>query len=352
MRTNFYDVTFSEFETLMAGSGGSGPGLLQLYGLFYKKKLTAFPELCPDRLAPRAYIAFKERFYLKSPEIEQVQSSSDDTHKFLIKFEDGKSVETVLIPFYGRYTICISTQVGCAMKCSFCYTGTQGLTRHLTASEIVAQYLIAWRWIESRHEWGKIAPRIVFMGQGEPLHNVDNLKKAFDIFMAPQGLHLGPRQMTLSTSGYMPGILRLGELPQFNLALSLHSPFNHKREELIPINKTWPVEEIMAELKKRPLKGRQFLTMEYLLVKDFNDSEEDAIALRDLLFGLKAIVNIIPFNPYPGAKWERPTEEGVIAFKKRLVELKVIAMVRVTKGADILAACGQLNTKEESLPLN
>lgn len=292
----------------------------------------------------------EENFDFSLPEIKQVNQSDDGTIKFLIGFKDSLAVETVLIPFHHKFTVCLSTQVGCAMKCSFCYTGTMGLKRHLNAGEIVGQYMVAWNYLREILPAHDFTPNIVFMGQGEPLHNADAVKKAIEIFMESHGLGIGPRQMTISTAGHLPGLKKFSTFPKVNLALSLHSPFNEIRNKLIPINEQWPLEEIFAELDtiSTGLMKSQFIVFEYLLIKDLNDRQEDADELAKLLKSRRAIINIIPFNPFPGSEFKRPSSEDVGIFKEKLVQLNLRTHVRTTKGSDILAACGQLISAKKS----
>ncbi len=278
------------------------------------------------------------------PLVHTVHESPDETVKFLMQFSDGQKVETVLIPFYKRYTLCLSTQVGCGMKCSFCYTGTQGLKRHLEAHEIVGQYIQAWRWLKNNRKSKTIAPNIVFMGQGEPLHNFDSVKWATEIFLEKDTFHIGPRQITLSTAGYLPGLTRFHEFPQINLAISFHSPVNETRNELIPLNKTYPIEKLLEAIDQVPLMKRQYITFEYLMIKNLNMHESDVKSLHHLLKSRKAILNLIPFNPFPGSHYLRPEPAEIDHFKEQLVKNGIHVMVRTTKGDEILAACGQLKT--------
>jgi 23S rRNA (adenine2503-C2)-methyltransferase len=282
------------------------------------------------------------------PEISNSTEASDNTVKFLIRMRDGLEVETVLIPFYKRYTICLSTQVGCAMNCSFCYTGTQGLKRHLKAEEIVGQYLVVKNWLQKKYPTA-LAPAIVFMGQGEPLHNRLEVEKAIRVLSDRSCIGVGHRQITLSTIGPTNAIPFLKDFPRINIALSLHSPFNEERSEIIPINTKSPLESVIAALDELPLLSRQFITYEYLLLKNFNMSQKHADGLQKLLSGKKAILNLIPWNPYPGAKWERPEPHEIEQFKKLLVDRKLRVMIRTTKGSEILAACGQLKVNSKEL---
>jgi len=255
-------------------------------------------------------------------------------------------VESVLVPFASRDAVCLSSQVGCAMGCTFCFTSLMGLKRHLTSEEIIAQYEFVKSWVIEKNQ-GRLPPNIVFMGQGEPLHNFEELKKAILWFTHPKQGKLGPRQITVSTSGFVPGLERFDELGGVNLALSLHSPFNDQRSELIPLNRRWPIQEVFQTIDKINLRSRQFINLEYLMISNFNMSEEHARALSELAFGRKVIINLIPFNPYPGTSWKRPSMDEIETFKKFLVAQKLRVFLRTTKGDEIMAACGQLNTNKE-----
>lgn len=272
-----------------------------------------------------------------------VQEAKDGTVKFLLGLHDGRAVETVLVPFNHRDCVCVSTQVGCAMNCSFCHTGQQGLTRNLTAQEIVLEYTAVWQWLQE-HRPGRPRPRVVYMGQGEPMHNFEEVKESIRILTDQRGIALGIRSITVSTAGHLPGIKRFMELGGVNFALSLHSPFNAERSQLIPINERWPLEQVFAAIDLLQLRKKQFINCEYLVVKDFNHTARHAEALRTLLSDRQAIVNLIPFNPYPGSPWERPSMAEVEVFKALLVERGIRVFIRTTKGDEIMAACGQLNT--------
>ena len=232
------------------------------------------------------------------------------------------------------------------MNCSFCFTGTQGLKRNLKTEEIIGQYLVVRDWMRQNQKIS-LNPNIVFMGQGEPFHNWSAVTGAIAIFLHPKMVGLGPRQLTLSTSGFLEGF-DATNLPPINYALSLHSPFESQREELIPINRKYPLTSVIKNLQQIPLLPRQFITYEYLLIKDFNMSDDHAQALGKLLAGTKSIINLIPFNPFPGSQWQRPTKEEIDGFKEKLVQQKLRVMIRTTKGDDILAACGQLKVNKFS----
>lgn len=336
---SIYALTQEDLKSFLSANDFSlelAPIILQ--NLYKKNKRT-------KTISEKLLSVLEGNFSFSLPEIKQVSKSPDGTIKFLMGFHDQKTVETVLIPFHKRFTVCLSSQVGCAMKCSFCYTGTMGLSRHLKSSEIVGQYVVAANYLREELGQKPVSPNIVFMGQGEPLHNSEEVLRAINIFMEPLGLGVGPRQMTLSTAGFLPGMKKLADFPKINIALSLHSPFNEVRKELIPINQHYPLEEILGALDELDLMKRQFVTYEYLLIDELNDRKEDADELKRLLGNRPAIINIIPFNPFPGSSYKRPSTEKVEGFKEMLVERKLRTMVRTTKGSDILAACGQLKSK-------
>lgn len=341
---NFYQYTLQELKALFATHGLPASGPNRLFNWHYKQRHS---ELCTVDLAKSTQDFIKKNLSFALPEIDTVQVSEDDrTVKFLFHLADGKKVETVLIPSNKRYGICLSSQVGCAMKCSFCHTGLQGLERHLGPHEIVGQFLAAEAWLNQHRPTDNKIATIVFMGQGEPLHNFDSVKRAIEIFISQNGMSLGCDKITISTAGYLPGLMRWkDEMPDVNIALSLHSTFKEKRDQLIPINAKYPVEEVIKVVNAIPKNKKRFVIYEYLLARGFNDSEKDARSLGETLQGSRAFVNIIPFNPFPGAKYERPTLDELDQFKAWLDEYAVPNLVRFTKGHDILAACGQLNSK-------
>lgn len=327
VQTSFYQFTLSELQEKF---GATIPS--KLFNWFYKKRRT-------DLQVPDVSKATVEQFTFDLPKLDLVSESEDGTVKFLFELRDGKKIETVLIPSNKKYAVCLSSQVGCAMKCSFCYTGTQGLTRHLETHEIVGQLLAVEKWLERRIE------TIVFMGQGEPLHNFDSVRRACEIFLSQHGLCMAADKVTISTAGYLPGLQRWKtEMPAVNIALSLHAIDPLKRNELIPINQRFPLPEVLAAINAIPRKAKRFVIYEYLLAKGFNDSLEDARKLGETLRGQRAFVNMIPFNPFPGSKYERPDPESIQRFKAELDKFGVTSLVRFTKGDDVLAACGQLQT--------
>lgn len=344
MNNSFYQYTLKDLEVIFAQNNlpPTGPG--NLFNWHYKKRIQT---PCHKDLAKISIDYLQNNMNFDLPKINTTKLSIDKTVKFLFALRDDSKIETVLIPFNGKYTICLSSQVGCAMKCSFCYTGLQGLKRQLSTDEIVGQFLMAQNWLtENRPQDDKIQ-NIVFMGQGEPLHNFDAVKKACEIFLSQHGLSIAFHKITVSTAGYLPGIQRWAqEMPNINLALSLHSAINQKRDQLIPLNKTYPLEKIIPAIDLIKLDKKRFITYEYLLVKDFNDSEVDAKAVGELLRGKEAYINLIPFNPFPEAKYQTPEHSTVVNFKAVLDTFKIPTLIRATKGDEIYAACGQLNTKQ------
>lgn len=341
---SFYSLNFEDLKNQLVANGLPETGAALLYNWHYKKNQR--DTLMNQKLSQksRAYVYSELSFDL--PQIEYTSQSQDKTVKFLFKLKDGKTVESVLIPFQQKYTICISSQVGCGMNCAFCYTGKQGFTRHLATEEIVGQFMQAKKWLTENRPADDRILNVVFMGQGEPLHNFDSVKKAVEIFLSQYGLSLACHKITVSTSGYLPGLQRWkSEMPNVNVALSLHSPFTEKRNELIPINRKYPLSDVVKVIESIPEGEKRFATYEYLLIDGFNDAAEDAEATGRLLTGGKAFVNLIPFNPFPGTHYKRPSREKVEAFRDILEKFNVPVTIRTTKGDEILAACGQLNTK-------
>jgi 23S rRNA (adenine2503-C2)-methyltransferase len=343
LKQSFYDLNYSDLEAIINQNNLNRSASAALFNWHYKKKET---EQCYDNIAKSSLAFIEKNFDFYLPEIDLVhESTKDRTVKFLFKLKDQHKVETVLIPFNNKYSICLSSQVGCAMNCSFCFTGEQGLKRNLTTSEIVGQFLHAWRWLASNRPGEERILNVVFMGQGEPLHNFDAVKKACEIFLSQHGTSIGVQKITISTAGYIPGLKRWGEeIPGVNLALSLHSPFAEKRNELIPINKKYPLDEVLTYIDKIPLNKKQFITYEYILIKDFNDSADDAEKLGTILAGKSAYINLIPFNAFPGSRYESPDLAKIEKFKEVLDTFKIPTLIRIAKGDDVLAACGQLNS--------
>jgi 23S rRNA (adenine2503-C2)-methyltransferase len=269
------------------------------------------------------------------------QVADDGTRKMLLRMPDGKEVETVLIPGPGRLTQCISTQVGCAAGCKFCLTATAGLTRNLSAAEMVSQVMLA------REKSNQEIRNLVLMGMGEPLHNYDEVARFVRIVTDPMGFAFSPRRVTLSTSGLVPAIYRMIEdaLP-CNLAVSLNATTDKIRSSIMPINAKYPIAELMSAVRDYiGTKNRKRVLIEYVMLKNVNDSIDDAARLCELLEGLSCTVNLLPFNPFPGSGYQRPDDVTVSEFHARLSEAGLVSVVRESKGDEISAACGQLKTE-------
>lgn len=342
LKNSIYSFTYSEWKSLLSTEGAPS-GIIDFWvdGI-YKNR-----QFWEKNISPKLIESLKGKYDFSLPKINKVSEAQDGTVKFLVGFADGTEVETVLIPFRKRFTVCLSSQVGCGMNCSFCYTGTQGFKRNLTAAEIIGQYLVARNFLRDKNKNAQ-NPNIVFMGQGEPLHNFQELEQAIRILTDKNLVDIGRRQITLSTVGHLPGLKKLkgSSSPRVNLALSLHSPFHEERTELIPVNEHFPLPEVIEAMEEIAREKSQFITYEYLLIKDFNMSDEHVHGLKSLLAGRKAMMNLIPFNPFPGSMWKRPSSLEVETFKNKLIENNVRVLVRTTKGSDILAACGQLKVEK------
>jgi 23S rRNA (adenine2503-C2)-methyltransferase len=350
MKQSFFDLSFEELRTHLISQGFSGFGANQIYDWVYKKWIFDPQEWTNVSNGAKKYIL--ENFDLSLLKIVWNGLSKDGTRKFLVQMGDGQTVEAVAIAARERLTLCLSSQVGCAVGCTFCHTATQGLKRHLKTSEVVLQFMTVQKWLMDQvHENEKLT-NIVYMGQGEPLHNFENMKKATQIFMSEKGLGLGQRRITLSTSGLVPAIEKMAEdFPPVNIALSLHSARNDVRTELMPINKVYDLERLFTAIKKIPLKAHRRITYEYLLIDGLNDSPEDVTALADLLNSKESKINLIPFNEFPGSKYKRPSEQKIIWFMDQMIRRGFTCTIRATKGSDILAACGQLKSEYEKLNL-
>ena len=321
----------------------------QIYKAVYQRWLTDFDQISELPRASRA--SFAEEWDIRLPEVHRRFDSTDGTRRYLVRLSDGEFAETVFIPEENRNTICISSQIGCALACTFCLTGQLGLTRHLSAGEIVAQVLVAQRdnlSFELRDTFN-----IVLMGMGEPLHNYDNVMKALRILHDEHGLNMSMSRMTLSTAGLLPALERLGEEPMIpNLAISLTGATNEKRNELMPINRRYPIEQLLDAVRRFPLKHRQRVTFEYVLLRGVTDSPQDALHLAKLLKGIPAKVNLIPLNEAEELGYKRPSDTVVGRFQQVLVDHNISAFVRKNRGNDISAACGQLKKKWADEPQN
>jgi len=290
-----------------------------------------------------------DRFAIGRPTVQTEQKSTDGTIKWLLKLSDGQMVETVFIPEKDRGTLCVSSQIGCTLTCKFCHTGTQPLVRNLGAHEILQQILHArdvldeWPSNDTKDE-GRDFTNIVMMGMGEPLYNYQNVAKALKICMDADGLSISKRKITLSTSGLVPMIVKCGQELNVNLAISLHATNDDLRSDIMPINKKYPLSELMQACRDYPLDSKRRITFEYVMLKDVNDTDEDAHNLATLIGDIPSKINIIPFNDWPGAIYECSDRARIEAFAKILRDKGLDAPIRKTRGEDILAACGQLKS--------
>lgn len=301
----------------------------------------------------RALLA--DTFVIELPEVVTRQVSDDGTRKYLVRIAGGHEVEVVYIPETDRGTLCISSQVGCTLTCSFCHTGTQKLVRNLTAAEIVGQVMIArddlgeWPEPGTRNtEEARLLSNIVLMGMGEPLYNFENVRDAMKIAMDPEGLSLSRRRITLSTSGVVPEIARTAQEIGCQLAVSFHGTTDEVRDRLVPINKRWPIADLLDALRAYPkVSNSERITFEYVMLDGVNDSDEDARRLIKLIDGIPAKINLIPFNEWPGAPYKRSSNNRIRAFAEIIYQAGYASPVRKPRGEDIMAACGQLKSATE-----
>lgn len=324
----------------------------QLWQWLYFHGEIDFAKMSSFSLSLRQKLA--EKFTITRPKIVAEQLSSDKTRKWLLEFSDGQRVEMVYIPEEDRGAVCISTQVGCAVGCKFCHTGSQKLTRNLTAGEIVSQFMVArdtyGEWPSPTNETRYLS-NIVVMGMGEPLHNPENTIKALNILTDGDGIAISRRRVTMSTSGIAPRIVNALQQTGVRLAVSLHAPNNELRSKIMPINNRYPLDEVLKACQEyQGGDGSRYITFEYLLLDGINDSLDCAHQLIALMkkYKLRATFNLIPFNPWPGCIFKPSPNKQVAAFARELTNAGFAAPVRVARGQDILAACGQLKSKKEN----
>ncbi len=321
----------------------------QLWSWMYQKGAKSFDEMTNLSKDFRALLA--ENFIIGRPEIVTKQVSEDGTRKYLLRIAGGHEVEAVYIPEANRGTLCISSQIGCTLTCTFCHTGTQKLVRNLTAGEIVGQIMVA---RDDLDEWGKdpgdkrLVSNIVLMGMGEPLYNTDNVRDAMLIAMDNEGISLSRRRITLSTSGVVPEIIRAGEEIGCMLAISFHATTDDVRDVLVPINRKHKIDELLQACRDYPrLSNSERITFEYVMLKDVNDTDADAHRLVKLISGIPAKINLIPFNPWPGSPYKRSDWDRIEAFAEIVNNAGYASPVRTPRGEDIMAACGQLKSATE-----
>jgi 23S rRNA (adenine2503-C2)-methyltransferase len=331
------DLLLEELESILVSRGREKYRASQILPWIYQKGVSQLDEVTNLALSLRREL--QDIVFVSQLIPEKVEVSQDGTAKFLFPLFDGNSIETVLIPERGHQTICISTQVGCPLQCRFCLSGKNGLVRNLKASEIVNQICAV-----KKHLGGNENNlNLVLMGIGEPLANYDNTLKALKIILSPWGLNFSHRKVTLSTAGLIPEMEQLGKELPVNLAVSLNASDDQTRNYLMPVNKMYPLGDLLKACSRYPLSPRKRITFEYNLIRGINDSAEDARKLTKLVKDIKCKVNLIPFNPHPGVALERPDSEAVLKFQEILHVHGVSALIRKSKGADIHAACGQLS---------
>jgi 23S rRNA (adenine2503-C2)-methyltransferase len=329
----------------MAAIGAPAFRVRQLWHWIYHRGATDFGVM--TSLAKEFRTQLAERFVIERPAIAAAQHSIDGTRKWLLRFADGQEVESVHIPEEDRGTLCVSSQVGCTLTCKFCHTGTQRLVRNLSAAEIVAQVMTA---RDQLGEWpspkdGRLLSNIVMMGMGEPLYNYENVARALKIAMDGEGIAISKRRITLSTAGVAPLIERAGRELNVNLAISLHAVNDELRDRIVPINRKYPIATLLDACRNYPgLSNARRITFEYVMLKDVNDSPAEARELVRLLQGIPAKVNLIPFNPWPGAPFECSSDTAIKRFSDIVFDAGYASPVRTPRGQDIMAACGQLKS--------
>ena len=349
-RRELVGLSRAELSAALAEIGEKPFRAKQLWHWIYHQGATDFARM--STIARPLQERLAERFVIGRPAVALAQTSADATRKFLFRFRDGQEAETVYIPDpeEDRGAVCISSQVGCTLSCSFCHTGTQRLTRNLGAAEIVGQFMAArdayGEWPSPKGETPRLLSTIVLMGMGEPLYNYANVAKAMTIVMDNEGIALSRRRITLSTSGVVPMMDRAGAELGVNLAVSLHAVTDELRNELVPLNRKYSIAELIAACRRYPgASNARRITFEYVMLRGMNDSEAEARALVTLIAGIPAKVNLIPFNPWPGSRYETSTPRAIERFARIVNDAGFSAPVRSPRGRDILAACGQLRTE-------
>lgn len=353
-RMNLIGLSREELADAMASIGEKPFRAKQIWHWLYHQGVKDFADMTTVPKSMHAKLA--EHFYIGRLEVVRHLTSMDGSQKWLFRLEDGNEIETVLIPDEGRGALCISSQVGCSLNCDFCNTGTQRIVRNLTPAEIIGQLMAA---RDSQGEWpsgvdGRLLTNIVMMGMGEPLMNFDNVKKAITIIKDGEGIAISRRRITLSTSGVVPMIARCGDEIEVDLAISLHAARDELRDVLVPINKKYPLDQLLKACAAYPgARNSRRITMEYVMLKDVNDSEADARLLVKLMdqYQIPAKFNLIPFNPWPGSNYETSSNNAVHRFSRILNDLGYSAPIRQPRGRDIMAACGQLKSDSENQKL-
>lgn len=331
------DLSLESLEAFLMGLGKEKYRAKQIFKWLYQRGATTFDDMTDLSKDFRRELLLKSRITSLVP--DTIEISKDGTKKYLFVLEDGSSIESVLIPEEDRATLCVSTQVGCAMGCRFCLTGTFNLKRNLRCAEIVNQFCAVQRTDRITN--------IVLMGMGEPLANLDNVIPALKIMTCPDGFQISSRRVTVSTSGLVPEIEKLGSAVTVNLAVSLNATTDEQRNLLMPVNRAYPLAKLIAACRQFPLPNRRMITIEYVLVRGINDSLEDAKRLVKLLKGIPVKVNLIRFNEFEGCEFKSPEQDAIDRFHSYLLEKNLTVITRASRGADISAACGQLRARME-----
>ncbi len=348
-RRDLVGLTREELAAELAAIGEKPFRAKQLWHWIYHQGAVDFSKM--SSIARPLQERLAERFVIGRPDVATVQTSADDTRKWLFRFRDGQEAETVYIPDRreDRGAVCISSQVGCTLSCRFCHTGTQTLVRNLGAPEIIGQFMAArdayGEWPSPRGETPRLLSTIVLMGMGEPLYNYENVARAMRFAMDGEGIGLSRRRITLSTSGVVPMMDRCGAELGVNLAVSLHAVRDDLRDEIVPLNRKYPIAELIAACRRYPgASNARRITFEYIMLRGVNDSEAEARELVRLIAGIPAKVNLIPFNPWPGSDYQPSGREALERFAAIVQDAGFAAPIRMPRGQDILAACGQLRT--------
>ncbi len=340
-KVNLLDYDRKSLESYFTEMGDKSFRAQQVLKWIYHQGVVDFEAM--TNLSKSLRTTLEQNTCIKPPEIISEQKSEDGTYKWLIQIDGGNSVETVFIPENDRGTLCISSQVGCPLECKFCSTGQQGFNRNLTTSEIIGQVWAANKALGYFENDKRIISNIVFMGMGEPLLNYENVLKAINLLTDDLGFGLARRRVTVSTSGIIPEIDRLKDDTNVSLAISLHASNNELRNEIVPINRSYPMRDLLAACKRfTEARDNDPITIEYVMLKDVNDSKQDAHDLVECLRGLPAKVNLIPFNTFPGTNYNCSEIKTINAFRDILIKSNIITITRKTRGDDIDAACGQL----------
>lgn len=334
-KVDLKNLSLEELEQFLAGKGKERYRARQIFKWLYQKGATSFEVM--SNLAKDLRCDLEQSATISQLEPEVTEISRDGTRKYLFRLVDGNTVESVLIPEEDRSTLCVSSQVGCAMACEFCLTGTFRLTRSLTTAEIVNQICAVQREVPFRN--------IVFMGMGEPLANLDNVIRALKIITHDDGLQFSTRRVTVSTAGLVPEMERLGDAVTVNLAVSLNATTDEVRNRIMPINRRYPLRDLLDACRRFPLPGRRKITIEYVMIKGVNDSLEDVKRLVRLLSGIPSKINLIPFNEHEGCSFRSPDQQTVDQFHSFLLAKHFTVITRSSRGSDISAACGQLKGK-------